>query len=104
MIVPTGRGFGMSHAIYLALGVAAIPSNARAADGDTMDNFTWAVVIGVALIILVAFAAVRKALLASSWSLADALSEDVTLTGLQPTGEPEVDATGKSLRAQLEKS
>jgi hypothetical protein len=59
--------------------------------------FGYYVVGGVAIVILVALATVRSSLMNSTWSLADALSEEADITPLDASGKPYTGPDGKAL-------
>jgi hypothetical protein len=50
---------------------------------------------GVAVVTVIALLTIRAALLNSTWSLSDALSEEADITPLDSTGRPLLDPTGK---------
>jgi len=65
------------------------------------DIFAYALVIAVALVIIVTLAATRRDLIASPWSLSDALSEEATTNLLDKDGKPIVDANQQPMSVTL---
>lgn len=80
-----------------ALGIGAVgmlAPTAALADANGANESAFGVVVAVVMLVgvLFAFIAVRNGLLKSTWSLADALSEEATVTPKGQTGTPPVSA------------
>lgn len=84
-------------ALALAVAAQTIPTfAAQEQQGDRQGSiFAYALVIGVAFAIVVGFATIRSALLGSTWSLSDAVSEEADVTLLDKDGRPIPGPDGK---------
>jgi hypothetical protein len=85
----------LSVATVMAFAFPAFAEDGKSA--NYQSNFGYFVVVGVAVVTVIAFATIRGALLGSSWSLSDALSEEADITPFDPSGKPYTGPDGKPL-------
>lgn len=89
------RGSGSTSWIVLWLAVTASPAMADASAGQSSGVFGYIVVTIVAVGTVVGLATIRSSLLTSTWSLADALSEEAEVSLIDDTTKQPVLDAGK---------